>query len=730
MRLHAFLLPALLLTAGPRALPAQTPDAWEDLVAGLRAESLRPSPPWSFVQVEGRSRRSLVTEILLAARAPRDLVYQAAPEEALKALGRRSGAEPPPEWALVDPSGEVRLQGRGEPDPKAVLEAMEAGGWRPRWERRGAFLREHPEQGDAVLDGVREAGQRFFWMRILVEAKRQKGSAISMSWRPGEPPDPEVAKALATPFGDAQVVRPCVDMVERFIRLPEGDPERGRSWNELWGLAMGGAQSSPSVLEALRLLMRGVESDLRRDPARQAYWRVWQGLARLVPEADAETLVAGLEPAPGTPWPAPGAVEAILERLEPEKALARVEAELSGPGDRMARLKAWGPAKLDALLALKRYEEAKQWILEARRLDGGVLGGYPLSFRLDDQDPHEAELQAALDQAMPVSPAAETRGPARLIVFGEPGAADLASLARHAEFDAWGREEFSLETADGRTERTLRAQLSLPSTVRWVLLGRGGAPLGQGAEAPEAPKVATLLRGEAPPLLEQLEAFLRTHPDHRQAMERRVELLAERMPHPRLELKLAQACAALGEAPILRTESFTPQLPLWEAAARRALPQAEARLSRWPESPDAWMAWMDWQSVQPRPESPLARLRSLAVWKSTEHGGPGPLPLEVAAAVAQRLEQARRWADLAEWGLHQWEGGWRQALGWGRKPPADERPSEREEREKVRKAFATLATATLRGLQLSGRRAEARMVQEELKGGEGGLLAGMGREKR
>ncbi|HJV23070.1 MAG TPA: hypothetical protein VJ570_10245, partial [Holophagaceae bacterium] len=585
------------------------------------------------------------------------------------------------------------------------------------------------------LDAVWELERRFLQMRFNLEAQRQKGPALSITWSPGDRPDPQMAKALATPFGMAEVVRPCQQALAWFRALPPEDPEGTRAWTGMYLLGMGGMASQEALVEEFRGLLRSVEAQLRRNPAQTSLWRAWQGLASVLPDVDGEALVAGLEAAPGTPWPIREAAEAVTLHMSPQQRLDRAESELAGPGDSPARVRAWAGLKLGALLALNRDEEARLWILEARRRDREALKDQPLDQWIGEKHVARPGLQAALDADLPETRPEAKEGLALVLLGRPPWTAAFEALERHPELDAWGRGwvmlpgELSLLHVEGKEERELREKLNLAPGPRWVLTRESGELLAQGTEAPDPRALAQALHKASTPLLERLEAFLRIHPDHRQAQEKLVEILAERMPHPRLELKLAQACAKLGEADILRNPDFKPQVPLWEPAARKALAEADGRLARWPESLEAWMAWMDWQSVLPRPASPTERLRGLAVWKSAQRGGPGPLPLDVAAGVAKRLEQAERWRDLADWGLHQWDGGWKVALGWSATGPEDEPEADRETRQKARKDLLTLAQLTQRALFTLGRKADLQRFQEERRALDPTAGAGLGRVK-
>ncbi len=724
MKPYLFILPACVMT-----LPAQ--DAWDALV---RPRALEAYPSWRFIRRDQAGRAALFSEEILPARAGADIRRSSGPEEAFQALAEKLSLAQAPTWALVDPEGQVRLHGDDEPTGKALREALEGGGWIPRWERRQAFLREHPGHGDATLDALWEVERRFLLLRFTLEVQRQKGPELRITWPANDRPDPQMAKLLAGPMGLTEGIRPCRQALGWFGALPE-DPEWTRAWMEVHALGMGGMASQEALVEEFRGLLRDLEEQLRREPARDSLWSAWLGLASVLPDVDGESLVAGLEAAPGTTWPIRQAALAVTRRMDPQQRLDRAESELAGPGDGRARMHAWAGIKLGALLALKRDDEARLWILEARGRDRAAFGDAQAKDWVEKDHPAQAALQSALEQELP-EPRSEAGSSLLLVLLGNPAwSAEFERLERHPELDAWSRGwamlpgELAFHRATGTAERELRERLHLPPATRWILLQGQGDCLAQGAGMPDPKLLAQSLRKAETPLLERLEAFVRTHPGHRQGQEKLVEALTERMPHPRLELKLAQACAKLGEAPILRSADFKPQLPLWESLGRKAVLAADARLARWPESLEAWMAWMDWQSVLPTPASPAERLRGLAVWKSGLRGGPGPLPLDVVVGVAQRMERAGRWKELAEWGLLQWDGGWGKAMGWGHDADPDEDAAELETRQKARKDLVALAQGTLRALFTLGRKAELQRVQEEWRAADPLHLAGLGRAK-
>jgi hypothetical protein len=201
-----------------------------------------------------------------------------------------------------------------------------------------------------------------------------------------------------------------------------------------------------------------------------------------------------------------------------------------------------------------------------------------------------------------------------------------------------------------------------------------------------------------------------------QAQRRYAEALRARMPHPRLELKLAKACEALGEVlgpdpDPKRDPPWRPQVELWIPAAKRQLPKVEAMLRCWPESGlgVGWRAWMGWSAFLPSPPDPTALAESLPLWKTRRRGGEGPLPLRAVGEVSAALARDRRWSALTRWCSFHWSGGWSRAVGRTRRAVAD--ASADAARLALRKELAeALARPYLQSLEMQGRKVERRAL--------------------
>ena len=437
----------------------------------------------------------------------------------------------------------------------------------------------------------------------------------------------------------------------------------------------------------------------------------WDTAAAIVGSGDPEALLASLEPLPRQPWPPRACADALLAvfkaredwvSLEKVSRDALERAKAPGvaaflPSETQAEvLEAWVPLQVLALLKQGKRQEAMGVVGEARHLAGQAwpelskairsqhpveesvppsrpsLGGDPKQQRLE----WEALLQLPpLGERHPPIPPA----PLRLVLLGHPDwEKDWQRLRSAPALDEW---EVGVElvwgSLDPKEERGLRGREGWAEGSRWVLM-RGELVLDFGTGWLNPASLADRLRVYGEPYLVQLERFLKRHPDHREARLARQKALRARMPNLRLEARLltdARTTLASfdpgdpnspGSAPV-----WKPLEALWVPAARRVVPDLEAKLALWPEDVQLWEGWCDWTSVQPRPMSPSTLLGSLPVWKTRLRGGAGPLPDEVGVAVARRLSIQGRWEALADWGLTFWQGGLHEAFVQAKDHPVD-----------------------------------------------------------
>ncbi len=687
--------PASAFFLATSALVAQAPapaeDAWEAMVEARRRASMG-DPTWRIYLTPTWLEAFRNAALLRPHRASGDLLPAPLEGEALQSLRRRLGWSLEVGWALVDPQGRMVRSGTEPPDPGQVLTVMRDLGWRPRMEVRAAFLREHPDHGDAWEDELREACREALFMTLPIRMRL---------YQRVPPLSPEAREQAVT----AEAAR---------------EPGAERLWARiaalLWSLDMAGSARLPPIAAELSAWRERVFEALAGDPANPELWAALEPFIEARWVEDLETRLMGLAAAPGTPWPVRDLGAALdldlVYRSDAAGRLARAERGLTEGPSREAALRTWAPIKLRALLALQRDEAALAWIREARAQAPAIWTGRALR-ALESALEEEPDRLQAVKRTLASSPEPPETAPLPLRFLAlEAEARRVDALRVHPTLDPWAPGE--LQFAAATPAQRARYRERWPE-AGWLLL-RGEEVLDQGAglPSPEALRDRLLAQGVPPPL--QLEHFLKAHPDHTQAREELRDRLSARMPHPRLELRLVQICEALGEAPILRSP-FQPQRPLWEGAARRALAAAEARLTRWPEEAWAWAAWMDWASVHPAAPSPLQVYASLPLWKSRRKGGEGPLPLEVVGVVAAGLERQARWKELEAWARLQWEGGWARALArLERTQPEPELEAARQSgREQLTKA---LLRPWLTSLGQLGRTAEASALRQELRGYE------------
>lgn len=213
----------------------------------------------------------------------------------------------------------------------------------------------------------------------------------------------------------------------------------------------------------------------------------------------------------------------------------------------------------------------------------------------------------------------------------------------------------------------------------WALVDPGGRILVQGTRAPSPEDLCLAARGAGVhPRTEVLETFLKTHPDHAQALQ---ELLLTRLQlAERRAARLPSAPAApgtpAGEAPLSgpvdaaiwgpcarvltayfaeRAETFDAtslalafpaqarRSPLMREAARKALPLLEEEMLR---SPRLWTYWTMWRAMNRWLETPRPAQALLQAAPPLPGGRPY-LPAEAVRAFNDEALAAGDWPGLA-----------------------------------------------------------------------------------
>ena len=537
-----------------------------------------------------------------------------------------------PRVVLVNEVGRKLASWAALPKPAEVREALRASGWAPRRERLEAFLREHPDHGQA-----RVAQVGLLLLRLL-------------RLDPEAPSETEAAAFLEA-LGTLRQDPAWVDHAPLFF------------WGSLLGI-LARRPHPPLPPDLSRSLREEVAQTLRASPYDAPLWFAWGSLVSDGSQVDA--LVAQMIGLPGDP-PLPSQsvfplmstlvrlgdgprLEAIAERMLgarpplPDRDQARWQSGRIAAHFLQGR-KAEGFRQLQA--DLEAHPEPALWLSILMNLPDG-----PSPLTSEDRQ-RIAELQRTRPRNRPPVPAAEPAPGLRLDLGGSPPwSKAAAALAGDPAFDDWGGSELAWGTLDSAAWAALRARNEWGPDGRWVL-HRGEDLIASGTELPSAAALADRVREAGLPELAQLRQLLKEHPGYLAARRRRMRLVQVRMPHPRLEVMLLEDARVLGEAFLVPAELGEKlQKPLWEAASRRVLPELEGLLHRWPGDEMAWTAWLDWTALAGTGDAAalLARLDLFPTRPEEE----GPLPYRLASALGARLKAQGRWAELAAWGRPFW----------------------------------------------------------------------------
>lgn len=677
---------ASLVMLATSSLLAQAPDAWETLLARLR---IRPNRQGAYQflsrgqEFEGAWRQD---QALTRLRASGELSFLQLDESQARSLwSRQHWTSGESHWAALGPAFEIVASGTSQPTAEALLQTLRDAGWKPQWERREAFLREHPENGEA-------------WQDLFTESLE-----VAMNSADEDPVAPEKEGELKPPNAEKDQAR--FGEVDRALRgLLEVD-----GWEQYFEFRVGldeGAKGFPqsSLLQpVIARMRRGVEGALKARPGDERLWSAWAELAG--PSDSPEALLASLEPAPHQPWPPLDAAEplalayrrnqdwvglahtaeaAMAQALQPLVIQAvGADSERSLVWHRSFVVSTWGPLRVEALLHLGRRQDAIAALEECRTLSGRswrrvqqafskinlLAGDLAKLYRESDQRAlMDVIKQPALKDEVP--PAAAP--PLRLAVQGNPyWKDDFIQLQHDPLFDAWkpGRDLVweHLSEAEARAFKD-RGE---GGANRWVLL-RGQELLSSGGELPTPEILSDLLRAQGGlPYLAELDAFIRAHPDHVEARAQRISEISARAQTRGLEKRLL---ADFTRTPWVITfpKNWKPDTELWAEAAKKRLPQIEGDVRRWPTTGPIHV-WVTWAALSPSHPGPGSLLRSLAIWKNSRaERDPirtGPLNIFTTGMISEFLESQKDWAGLSDWCQALWDLGWREALPRYLKPP-------------------------------------------------------------
>jgi hypothetical protein len=570
-----------------------------------------------------------------------------------------------PRWGLGSPEGKLIQTWDREPTPQEVLSLMRSAGWTPFQERLEAFLREHPDQGEAQLALLRAMVPML--LRSLKEVPGGAGAAAASDGTPAT--QWTVDPALRAAF---------TDRLRKLMAVPGWVRQPGLRF--VLNALLDNDDLAAAVLDAdlRRDLREEAEEALRHTPSDPQLWALYANLCGPGDAPAAKALLMGLAAPPGEAWPPAAAAVPMGGILGAAKDWSGLEALASWaagqvgltPGARGSGLFARNPAGSWTALGLwaaweqGRHDEVFR-SLEAQLKEpspglmqalGRIRGSATEEERTRLADLFRGARGAFREAFRP----AEPPPPLRLAKVGEPAwAAAFGKLSQAPAFDAWGGDELAWGGVDGDAAKALARTLG---AAGWAAL-RGNEVLASGRDLPPPQALADQLRALAPPRLEAFGTFVKQHPEQEEARRARLGLLRSRMPHPRLEMQLLEEAKTLRSA-FGAGEDWTPTPDLWRAPAKRLVPELELQLRRWPSEGATWEAWVEWSTLLQAPPDPSDLLKRLPIFRMREWMGvdAGPLPLEVASRVARKLKALGRWKDLEAWCRTFWDGGLRAEL--------------------------------------------------------------------
>jgi len=668
---HSWFLPAFLITC---TLGAGSP--WEELLQRRRDGNAR-TARWALcLRPEDSSPAARAGDpVFQKLLTGGDFILEPLGAAAAQDLWNRRGWGAGPHWLLLTPGGEEAGCGAGMPRGEEVLDAIHARGGQPRWEAREEFLREHPDQGEALMESLNQA---FQLLRVRVADLDRAGKVQVPVWREGPQgrgaPAPSRIR-LAGPQGEAmadELYGEVAGLLERILALPDWELEAGSLASHLARWDVG---QSSRMRRLCAQAARSLEQALRQepyDPELAAFW---------VEAADAagqplDHLEGLCVPVPGDVWPEAAMVSRFLDpslrrrdwsgalkilsglvpQGPPEPVTPRGWEDycrLQGALNALRALALAGQGSRD--LAGQALGEARHWAGRNGLREATVLGGAHLMGSAEDAMAWRRLLAQALDRGGDPPPMPTSEPPLRLVVGGMPRwILEWAALRQAPELAPWSPSELRWEAADRLAHENQGARHGWAPGPRWALY-RGEELRATGTACPGPRGLAALLENQGPPMLQRLQRLLEAQPDHLAARRERFDLLLRRMPDPRLEPVLAQDAARALVA--LEFEPSAPWLPdpgLWAQAAQQALPALEQTIRSWPNRAYLWRAWLSWAQFHPRKPSVLALAQATAFWSP---GGDWRawLPYEVQRAVAAELRRQGSYLAMREWFRSIWD---------------------------------------------------------------------------
>jgi hypothetical protein len=423
---RTFLIAALGLTL-PGVVCCRAQDTWEAYLQHWRGAASQHAA-WALLVREGDYpagwwRRDPNLALLMAEG---ELAVESLKPEAAATPWRLRDWGDGVHWLLLDANGGHCFDGQGQTSGEAVLAAIHGVQERTLWEQREAFLKEHPDHGEA-LEARLNTGLQLALFRFWTLGAERRASRVRLD-QPGHfllPPE-ESAAVADTVFAEA------AESLERLNRLPDGWRLSGSGIYNLGFYArLLDGQASPRMRAALLGAAEGALAEWSRSPNLEGLTDMqslygpaglWLGSQLCLGEG-AITGLPRLRPSPGLVFPQVGVLIYALNQIRDPAAL--LEFVTSIPEDApegpltQEQWKAYRHRQsvLSAIFAhayahLGRWEEALTAIKDCRRWCGSDWGEMFLLPELkEDPAPATAEDPVGESPKEPARRKAPTREP-------------------------------------------------------------------------------------------------------------------------------------------------------------------------------------------------------------------------------------------------------------------------------------------------------------------------------
>ncbi|MBK8725272.1 MAG: hypothetical protein IPL96_04225, partial [Holophagaceae bacterium] len=507
-------------------------------------------------------------------------------------------------WILLDPAAERVKELNGRPTGEQALTELKGLGFKPRWERRETFLREHPDHGEAWAEALQQ-GMTLVFTRYQ---QYQKEGRIVRAETQAPPPGPFAAfgrsgaMTFATgsdPSGATLADEAYGDAAEALRHLVEI-----KGWQDFQGLFMAalayqnmGAAQSPKMKALAPRMAQELQDELARNPHNESAWLQFGALARAAGLSPMDAFRKAV-PVPGQPWPPVPLLTAVVQefaaREDWEGAFAflrEFETLAADPGLSKEGWRAYTGTraslevgKAQCLARLGRWNEVGPALQEVQRWAGSRWDGQyarALRFAIPElRGERQEQFKALMDaEDLPDLPAPAPPPALRLVLLGAPPWKESWDRLRKAgPLQPWAPGELAWEQLSGPALEAALQKHGWPREPQRYALLRGDEVLASGVGCPYPEDLAAQLAALQPSRYGRLSDLIRKHPDHLAAHKARAELAFARMPNGHLEPTLAEDARVAQLVPDTSAPVWTPNPELWQWSAQKVLPEAERTL--------------------------------------------------------------------------------------------------------------------------------------------------------